>query len=773
MITKELQETLNLAATEAVVRRHEMLTLEHLLFALLQDATGSDVIIKCGGNIEQLRRELEQFFNEEMVSAGGNGEHFPDQTDAFGRVVERAIMQARASAQNNVDAGNIIASLFEENHSHARFLLERQGITRLDVLNFISHGITKADSIFEQMPGEGSEGEDEEEMENRRVRDPLTSFTTNLIERASAGEIDPLIGRQMELERTIQILCRRRKNNPLLIGDPGVGKTAIAEGLALRIQQNQVPEVLEKTEVYALDLGALLAGTRYRGEFEQRLKAVIAALQKKKRVILFIDEIHTVVGAGSVSGGTMDASNLLKPVLASGGLRCIGSTTHHEYKASFERDRALARRFQTIEVCQPSIEETYLILLGLKSHYEEHHGVRYSDEALRAAAELAAKHINDRFLPDKAIDVIDEVGAATKLLPVDERPELITEHEVEAVIARMARIPTRTVSRSDKERLLQLESDLREVIYGQDHAVKQIVEAIKLSRAGLGQADRPIGAFLFSGPTGVGKTELAKQLARSLGIEFIRFDMSEYMESHTVSRLIGAPPGYVGFDQSGLLTDAIRRTPFAVLVLDEIEKAHPDIFNILLQVMDHATLTDNNGNKADFRNIILIMTTNAGARDLSGSRLGFKVAASANGANGANGGGLSGTGSKARGAIERTFSPEFRNRLDGWIAFDQLPPHVIERVVDKFIGELENQLKPKNVTIELTPAGREWLARKGYDEQFGARPMARLIQSKIREPLAGEILFGQLEHGGEVTVDAKDDELALTFHPSQNGQETN
>ena len=773
MITKELQETLNLAATEAVVRRHEMLTLEHLLFALLQDATGSDVIIKCGGNIEQLRRELEQFFNEEMVSAGGNGEHFPDQTDAFGRVVERAIMQARASAQNNVDAGNIIASLFEENHSHARFLLERQGITRLDVLNFISHGITKADSIFEQMPGEGSEGEDEEEMENRRVRDPLTSFTTNLIERASAGEIDPLIGRQMELERTIQILCRRRKNNPLLIGDPGVGKTAIAEGLALRIQQNQVPEVLEKTEVYALDLGALLAGTRYRGEFEQRLKAVIAALQKKKRVILFIDEIHTVVGAGSVSGGTMDASNLLKPVLASGGLRCIGSTTHHEYKASFERDRALARRFQTIEVCQPSIEETYLILLGLKSHYEEHHGVRYSDEALRAAAELAAKHINDRFLPDKAIDVIDEVGAATKLLPVDERPELITEHEVEAVIARMARIPTRTVSRSDKERLLQLESDLREVIYGQDHAVKQIVEAIKLSRAGLGQADRPIGAFLFSGPTGVGKTELAKQLARSLGIEFIRFDMSEYMESHTVSRLIGAPPGYVGFDQSGLLTDAIRRTPFAVLVLDEIEKAHPDIFNILLQVMDHATLTDNNGNKADFRNIILIMTTNAGARDLSGSRLGFKVAASGNAANGANGGGLSGTGSKARGAIERTFSPEFRNRLDGWIAFDQLPPHVIERVVDKFIGELENQLKPKNVTIELTPAGREWLARKGYDEQFGARPMARLIQSKIREPLAGEILFGQLEHGGEVTVDAKDDELALTFHPSQNGQETN
>lgn len=764
MITKELQETLNLAATEAVVRRHEMLTLEHLLYALLRDATGSDIIVKCGGNIEQLRSELEQFFDEEMVAVNGTGEHFPDQTDAFGRVVERAIMQARASAQDNVDAGNILVSIFEENHSHARFLLERQGITRLDLLNFISHGIAKTDNTFEPMLGDGTECEDEEEMENRRVRDPLASFTSNLIERATAGAIDPLIGRQAELERTIQILCRRRKNNPLLIGDPGVGKTAIAEGLALKIQRGEVPEVLENTEVYALDLGALLAGTRYRGEFEQRLKAVIAALQKKKRVILFIDEIHTVVGAGAVSGGTMDASNLLKPVLASGGLRCIGSTTHCEYKASFERDRALARRFQTIEITQPNIEDTYLILLGLKSHYEEHHGVRFSDEALRAAAELAAKHINDRFLPDKAIDVIDEVGAATKLLPVAERPELITECEVEAVIARMARIPPRTVSKSDKDRLYQLESDLREVIYGQDHAVKQVVEAIKLSRAGLGQADKPIGSFLFSGPTGVGKTELAKQLARSLGIEFIRFDMSEYMERHAVSRLIGAPPGYVGFDQGGLLTDSIRRTPYAVLVLDEIEKAHPDIFNVLLQVMDHATLTDNNGNKADFRNVILIMTTNAGARDLSGTRLGFSAAES---------GGLGGTGSRARGAIERAFSPEFRNRLDAWIAFDQLPFSVIERVVDKFIAELENQLKEKHVTIELTAAGRGWLARKGYDQQFGARPMARLIQSKVREPLAGEILFGRLEHGGQVTIDARNDELALTFEAGEDSGETN
>ena len=752
MIKKELQATLNLAANEAVNRRHEFLTLEHLLLALLQDQTGIDVIINCGGELDLLRRDLEEFFKEKMDVVARVGEHIPEQTAAFERVVDRAIMQAQASAQENIDAGNILASLFEEQHSHARYLLEKQGITKLDVLNYISHGVSKLDTDGEPMPHDGDD--DDEEGEARQVRDPLKAFTTNLVARAAEGKIDPLIGRQMELERTIQVLCRRRKNNPLYIGDPGVGKTAIAEGLAYKIHHGEVPEVLKDAEVYALDMGALLAGTRYRGEFEQRLKAVINALQKKESVILFIDEIHTIVGAGAVSGGSMDASNILKPALASGELRCIGSTTYTEYKASFERDRALARRFQTIEIAQPSVEDTYQILQGLKSYYEEHHGVKYGDDALRAAAELSAKHINDRFLPDKAIDVIDEVGAATKLKPAAERPELITEHEVELVVARMAKIPPKSVSKSDKARLQNLEGDLRAVIYGQEHAIKQVVDAIKLSRAGLGHPEKPIGSFLFSGPTGVGKTELAKQLARSLGIEFLRFDMSEYMEKHTVSRLIGAPPGYVGFDQGGLLTDAIRKTPYSVLVLDEIEKAHPDLFNILLQVMDHATLTDNNGNKADFRNVILIMTTNAGARELSGTKMGFKTAVS---------GGIGGTGSKAKGAIERTFSPEFRNRLDGWIAFDQLSFETIEKVVDKFIGELRAQLVEKKVTVELTEAARSWLANRGYDNQFGARPMARLIQSKIKEPLAGEILFGRLQSGGTVLVDEKEGELNLSY----------
>ena len=751
MITRELQATLTQAANEAIKRRHEFLTLEHLLYAMTHDQTASDVIFNCGGDVELLRRELDAFFKETMTPLPRGVDRYPEQTAAFERVIDRALMQAQSSGQDQIDGGNILASLFDEHHSHAKFLIEKQGITRTDILYYISHGISKLNHEGEELPL----GEDDEDIEPQKVRDPLSAFTTNLVARAAEGKIDPLIGRQMELERTIQVLCRRRKNNPLFLGDPGVGKTAIAEGLALKVHKEEVPDVLKGAEIYSLDMGALLAGTRYRGEFEQRLKAVITALQKKPGVILFIDEIHTIVGAGAVSGGSMDASNILKPALASGELRCIGSTTYNEYKASFERDRALARRFQTIEISQPSIEDSYKILQGLRPYYEEHHGVKYTDLALRAAAELSAKHINDRYLPDKAIDVIDEVGAATKLKPAEERPETITEHEVELVVAKMAKIPPRTVSKSDKERLQDLDSDLRMVIFGQNHAIKQLVDAIKLSRSGLGNPEKPIGSFLFSGPTGVGKTELSKQLAKSLGVEFLRFDMSEYMEKHTVSRLIGAPPGYVGFDQGGLLTDAVRKTPYAVVVLDEIEKAHPDLFNILLQVMDHATLTDNNGKKADFRNVILIMTTNAGARELSGNKMGFKQQDEH--------GGIGGTGSKAQGAIERTFSPEFRNRLDAWIAFESLSFENIERVVDKFIGQLWAQLKDKNIELELAESGRAWLANKGFDKQFGARPMARLIQSQIKEKLANEILFGALQNGGKVVVSEEGGELKLDY----------
>ena len=768
MLTRELQHTVNRALEAAVQLRHEYVTLEHLLYALLDEKTGNDVIRNCGGNITALKRELEQFLAHSIETLPKRSKVRPDYTAAFERVLERAVLQGQASGQTTIDSGNILAAMFQERRSHAVYLLEKQGITRLDVLNYISHGVSK----LEVGAGEDASqpvAPDADEDAPAAGRDPLAAFTVNLIARAKADKIDPLIGREAEIKRTIQVLCRRRKNNPIYVGESGVGKTAIAEGLALKIHRGEVPEVLKNVEVYALDMGALLAGTKYRGQFEQRLKAVITTLQEKPGVILFIDEIHTIVRAGAVEGGSMDASNILKPALASGELRCIGSTTYPEYKASFERDKALARRFQKIEISEPTIADTVQILHGLKRYYAEHHGVTYSDDAITAAAELSAKHITDRFLPDKAIDVIDEVGAAVKLLPEDERPSKeITAHDIELVVASMAKIPPRTVSHSDKERLQNLEQELQAVLYGQDHAIAQVVRAIKLARSGLGTPTKPIGSFLFAGPTGVGKTELAKQLARVLGVQFLRFDMSEYMEKHTVSRLIGAPPGYVGFDQGGLLTDAITKTPYAVLVLDEIEKAHPDVFDILLQVMDHATLTDNNGKKADFRNVIVIMTTNAGARDMTNEEIGFRAASDTAPARG--GRGPSAGASKAKSAIERTFSPEFRNRLDAMIQFNQLTMADVERVVDKFIGELQAQLVDKRVTLTLTDAARSWFAQQGFDALYGARPMARLIQQKVKEPLAEELLFGRLQHGGQVAVEVTNDDITLAISPSPSGR---
>jgi ATP-dependent Clp protease ATP-binding subunit ClpA len=743
MITKELENTLNLALAEATTRQHEYVTLEHLLLALLNDPTARDVINHCGGNVDALKKDLEEFFTEHKEMAK-DPSALPEQTIAFQRVLQYAVLQAQASEQKEVNGGSVLAALFHAKHSHAVFILNKHGITRLAVLNYISHGI----SAFNDEPGTWGANADEQDGEARPSRDPLEAFTVNLIERAAAGQIDPLIGRTEELQRTIQILCRRRKNNPVYVGEPGVGKTAIAEGLALKIHQGEVPEVLRSATVYALDMGAVLAGTKYRGEFEQRFKGVITALKKIQGSILFIDEIHTIVGAGAVQGGSMDASNILKPALASGELRCIGSTTYGEYKASFERDRALARRFQKIEVSETSVEETVGILNGLKSYYEQYHGVKYSTDALRVAAEMSAKYMHDRFLPDKAIDVLDEAGAALKLNANARKSKIVRTRDIEIVVARMAKVPAKTVVSSEKVRLGELEDKLKGVIFGQNHAIEQVVRAIKLSRSGLGQPERPVGCFLFSGPTGVGKTELAKQIAEILGVEFLRFDMSEYAESHTVSRLIGAPPGYVGFDQGGLLTDAINRTPYAVLVLDEIEKAHPNLFNILLQVMDHATLTDNNGKKADFRNVILIMTTNAGAREISEGGIGFQKD--------------QGKG-QGRGAIERTFSPEFRNRLDGWIAFKALDTEVIGQIVDKFIAELNQQLREKKVMVKLSSDARSWLALHGFDRLLGARPMARLIQAKIKEPLAEKILFGNGSLAGEVLVEIANDEFVLRF----------
>jgi ATP-dependent Clp protease ATP-binding subunit ClpA len=757
MLSAELQKTIDQAVRDAARQRHEYLTLEHLLYAVLQDATGRDVIDNCGGDIDQLKSALEKFFKEKMETLPKHVNEPPQPTASLQRVLQRAFLQAEASGQPTIDAGNVIAAFFQEKNSQAVYLLEKQGISRLDVLNYISHGISKrSDDIDEESTAS-------EESEDRRgsKQDPLKAYTENLIERAREAKIDPLIGREEEIKRTIHVLARRRKNNPVYIGDPGVGKTAIAEGLALKIHRGEVPEALKGVDVFSLDLGSLMAGTKYRGQFEQRLKDVVKALKKRPGCILFIDEIHTIVRAGAVEGGMMDASNILKPALASGQLRCIGSTTYEEYKASFERDKALARRFQKIEVREPSVEDTVKILQGLKQYYEEHHKVTFSPEAIEAAAELSAKHINDRCLPDKAIDVLDEAGAAVRLMNSDERKDSqVTVGDIESVVAGMAKIPPRSVSGSDKERLQILEPALKEQIFGQDHAVGQIVKAIKLSRAGLASPSKPIGSFLFSGPTGVGKTELAKQLAAVLGINFIRFDMSEYMEKHTVSRLIGAPPGYVGFDQGGLLTDAIAKTPHAVLVLDEIEKAHPDLFNILLQVMDYATLTDNNGKKADFRNVIIIMTTNAGAREMSTEEIGFKSPLSQQQESATD---SVATAKKAKTAIERMFTPEFRNRLDGWVVFNPLRLEEIKRVVDKFVGELRLQLQEKKVTLTLSDKAKEWLAKKGFDKHNGARPMARLVQQELREPLSEEILFGKLQNGGTVTADEQDGKLVFTL----------
>jgi ATP-dependent Clp protease ATP-binding subunit ClpA len=747
MISKALEATLGAAYREALNRRHEYMYVEHLLFALLDDPDGRDILQHCGGDLDVMRTGLEDYLADNLEALPESDDSGPAQSVAFERVLQRGLAHVHFSGKEELEAGDVLAAMVEEDDSHAAYYLRSQGISRLDILNFVSHGVSKIEYTGD---GEPAEEEDEEEAEARRnARDPLKAFTVSLAQRAVDGKIDPIIGREHELRRAIQVLCRRRKNNPIFVGDPGVGKTALAEGLALRIHEGRVPAVLKDIELLMLDLPALLAGTKFRGDFEQRLKAVIGALTQRDDVVLFIDEVHTIVGAGSTSEGSMDASNILKPVLASGDLRCMGSTTYEEYKNHFERDRALSRRFQKIELAEPTIEETVLILRGLKTHYEAHHGITYTDSALRAAAELSAKHINDRHLPDKAIDVIDEAGASIRLLTKPTKKS-IRPADIERVVADIAKIPARSVSSSDKVQLGTLEDDLKRQVYGQNDALHALSTAIKRSRAGLGQPERPIGCFLFTGPTGVGKTEAAKQLASVLGVHFARYDMSEYMEQHAVARLIGAPPGYVGFDQGGLLTEEIRKQPYCVLLLDEIEKAHPEIFNVLLQVMDHATLTDNTGRKADFRNVVLVMTSNAGAREMAARAIGFGDAYNTESA-------------KVNKAVEKTFSPEFRNRLDAIIQFDPLAPESIERVVDKFIDQLQGRLTPNKVTLTLTDAARAWLAEHGYDSKFGARPLHRLIQTEIKDNIADEVLFGKLVKGGKARVDVDGDGLAVAY----------
>src|SRR6201995_1757932 len=751
MLSRNLEQTLHRALSLASERRHEYATLEHLLLGLADDTDAATVLRACGVDLDKLRADLTEFLDKDLPGLATDRPGDPKPTAGFQRVVQRAAIHVQSSGRDEVTGANVLVALFSERESHAVYFLQLQDMTRLDAVNFISHGIAKAPGRSAQRPvqGTGSQPESHQEQEreekpNRRNQDALSNSCVNLNKKAMAGKIDPLIGRENEIERTIQILCRRTKNNPLYVGDPGVGKTAIAEGLATRIVEGDVPEVLARSTIYALDMGALLAGTRYRGDFEERLKAVVSELEAQQGAILFIDEIHTVIGAGATSGGAMDASNLLKPALASGNLRCIGSTTYKEFRNYFEKDRALVRRFQKIDVNEPSVEDAVKILRGLKVNYEKHHKVRYTDEAIRAAGELSARYINDRKLPGKAIDVIDEVGPSRMLLPEHKRRKTVTLRDVEEIVAKIARIPPKSVSADDKETLRKLERDLKSMVFGQDKAIDALSAAIKLARAGLREPEKPIGNYLFSGPTGVGKTEVARQLAATMGIELIRFDMSEYMERHSVSRLIGAPPGYVGFDQGGLLTDAIDQHPHAVLLLDEIEKAHQDLFNILLQVMDHGKLTDHNGKTVDFRNVVLIMTTNAGASDLAKEAIGF---------------GREGRAGEDEDAIKRLFTPEFRNRLDAAITFAGLTPEIVGRVVEKFVMQLEAQLADRNVTIELSSAAKEWLAERGYDRLYGARPLGRVIQEHIKKALAEELLFGSLVKGGAVKVTLKESKL--------------
>ena len=744
MISKELSATLGFAVKEAKKRRHEYVCVEHILFAIINDPVGVDIVENCGGNVDTLVTALEKFLSERIESIPEDAEYVLQQTVAFQRVIQRAVNHVRSAEKNEVTIGDILASMFEEKDSHAAHFLRNEGLSRLDILNYISHDISK-------IPFKTSQGGfvKTETDKKKKKADPLELYTVDLVDMAAQNLLDPLIGRQHEMERTMQVLCRRRKNNPVFVGDPGVGKTALAEGLAQMIHNGNVPEILKDVRIYSLDLGGLLAGTKFRGDFEQRLKDVIAELKSRKHAILFIDEIHTIVGAGATSSGSMDASNILKPVLATGELRCIGSTTYEEYKNHFEKDRAFSRRFEKIEVPEPPPNEAVDILKGLRSRYEEHHGIQFTDQSLKAAVELSAKYLNDRYLPDKAIDVIDEAGAYVVLSGAKSRKK-IHPSDIEKIVAKIARIPTVSVSTSDRSKLETLEDRLKQVVFGQDDAISALTTAIKRSRAGLTTPGKPIGSFLFTGPTGVGKTEVARQVAENLGVQFIRFDMSEYMEKHAVARLIGAPPGYIGFEQGGLLTDGIRKHPYSVLLLDEIEKAHPDLFNILLQVLDHATLTDNNGKKADFRNVIVMMTSNAGAREMSSKSIGF-------------GGSAHHAADKGKKAIENTFNPEFRNRLDGIIYFNPLNLSIMKKIVDKLMLELNDQLLAKKITLKLSESARTWLAKKGYDPAYGARPLARVIQVEIKDVLSDKILFGKFEKGGRISVGLKKDKLSFNY----------